>query len=172
MIGGSMNIQTLAEYVEQEVDDSFATIDVARWFNKGISQYNLIPPLTKYPYISIGQTATVDNGLYDETSEYPLDMTFMLGVMLPYISSSVKSSEAALSEKQLFLQEFMMNATTYKRSIDVPLTWMLNQKNEDLSNFEIGEGIFLSDFTRSPFAGEWQRPSLFSEIVAEEDDEE
>lgn len=165
-----MNIQTLAEYVEQEVDDSFATEDVARWFNKGISQYNLIPPLTKYPYISIGQTATVDNGLYDETSEYPLDTTFMLGVMLPYISSSVKSSESALSEKQLFLQEFMMNATTFKRSIDVPLTWLLNQKNTDLSNYEIGEGIFLSDFTRAPFAGQWQGGSVFQEIVI--DDEE
>jgi hypothetical protein len=166
-----MNIQDLAEYLEQEVDDSFATIDVARWFNKGISQYNLIPPLTKYPYISLGQTATVDNGLFDETTEYPLDTTFMLSVMLPYISSSVKSSESSLSEKQLFLQEFMMNATTFKRSIDVPFSFLLNQKNTDLSNFEIGEGVFLSDFTRSPFAGEWQQPSLFSEIVAEEDEE-
>lgn len=166
-----MNIQTLAEYVEQDVDDSFATEDVARWFNKGISQYNLIPPLTKYPYISIGQTATVDNGLLDETSEYPLDTTFMLGVMLPYISSSVKSSEAALSEKQLFLQEFMMNATTYKRSIDVPLTYMLNQKNEDLSVYEIGEGIYLSDFTRAPFAGQWQGGSVFQEIVIKDDEE-
>ena len=166
-----MNIQDLAEYLEQEVDDSFATIDVARWFNKGISQYNLIPPLTKYPYISLGQTATVENGLFDETTEYPLDTTFMLSVMLPYISSSVKSSESSLSEKQLFLQEFMMNATTFKRSIDVPFSFLLNQKNTDLSNFEIGEGVFLSDFTRSPFAGEWQQPSLFSEIVAEKDEE-
>lgn len=166
-----MNIQTLAEYVEQDVDDSFATEDVARWFNKGISQYNLIPPLTKYPYISIGQTATVDNGLLDETSEYPLNNTFMLGVMLPYISASVKSSESSLSEKQLFLQEFMMNATTFKRSIDVPFAYLLNTKNEDLSNFEIGEGVFLSDFTRAPFSGDWQQPSLFSEIVASEEEE-
>ena len=166
-----MNIQTLAEYVEQEVDDSFATDDVARWFNKGISTYNLIPPLTKYPYISIGQTATEDNGLYDVTSEYPLDTTFILGVMLPYISSSVKGSESALSEKQLFLQEFMMNANTYKRSIDVPLTYMLNQKNEDLSVYEIGEGLFLGDFTRAPFAGQWQGGSAFQEIVIKKDEE-
>jgi hypothetical protein len=65
----------------------------------------------------------------------------------------------------------MMNATTYKRSIDIPLTYMLNQKNEDLSNFEIGEGIYLSDFTKAPFAGEWQRPSLFTEIVTDKDEE-
>lgn len=165
-----MNIQTLAEYVEQDVDDSFATADVARWFNKGISQYNLIPPLTKYPYISIDQTATEENGLIDVTTDYPLDNTFMLGIMLPYVSASVKGSESAISEKQLFLQEFMMNATTFKRTVDIPLAYMLNQKNDDLSNFEIGEGVFLGDFTRSPFAGDWQRPSLFSEIVAEEEE--
>jgi hypothetical protein len=166
-----MNIETFAEYVEQEVDDSFSTAQISRWFNKGISQYNLIPPLTKYPYISIGETATVQNGLFDETTDYPLNNTFMLGVMLPFVSSSVKGSESSLSEKQLFLQEFMMNATTYKRSIDIPLTYMLNQKNEDLSNFEIGEGIFLSDFTKAPFAGEWQQPSLFTEIVTDKDEE-
>lgn len=166
-----MNIEQFAEYVEQEVDDSFATDDIARWFNKGISQYNLIPPLTKYPYISIGEIANEQNGLLDITTNYPLDNTFMLGVMLPYVSSSVKGSESAVTEKQLFLQEFMMNATTYKRNIDVPFEYMLNQKNEDLSNFEIGEGVFLGDFTRSPYAGEWQRPSIFSEIVAEEDEE-
>jgi len=166
-----MNIETFAEYVEQEVDDSFSTAQISRWFNKGISQYNLIPPLTKYPYISIGETATVQNGLFDETTDYPLNNTFMLGVMLPFVSSSVKGSESSLSEKQLFLQEFMMNATTYKRSIDIPLTYMVNQKNEDLSNFEIGEGIYLSDFTKAPFAGEWQRPSLFTEIVTDKDEE-
>lgn len=166
-----MNIQEFAEYVEQEVDDSFATNDIARWFNKGISQYNLIPPLTKYPYISISQIGTVQNGLIDVTTNYPLDDTFMLGVMLPYVSSSVKGSESALNEKQLFLQEFMMNATTYKRSIDIPLLYMLNQKNDDLSIYEIGEGIYLSDFTKAPFAGQWQSGSRFSEIVTEEDEE-
>jgi len=166
-----MNIELFSEYVEQDIDDNFATDVIARWFNKGISQYNLIPPLTKYPYISIGETATEANGLFDVTTDYPLDNTFMLGVMLPFVSSSVKGSESSLSEKQLFLQEFMMNATTYKRSIDIPLTYMLNQKNEDLSNFEIGEGIFLSDFTKAPFAGEWQQPSRFSEIITDEDEE-
>jgi hypothetical protein len=166
-----MNIQTFAEYVEQEVDDSFSTAQIARWFNKGISQYNLIPPLTKYPYISIGETATAENGLIDETVDYPLNNTFILGVMLPYVSSAIKGSESALNEKQLYLQEFMMNAMTYKRSIDVPSSFLLNQKNTDLSNYEIGEGIFLADFTRSPFAGEWQRPSLFSEIVIDKDEE-
>ena len=166
-----MNIEQFAEYLEQDVDDNFATNDIARWFNKGISQYNLIPPLTKYPYISIGAIATVENGLFDITTDYPLNNTFMLGVMLPYVASSVKGSESSLQEKQLFLQEFLMNATTYKRSIDVPLTYMLNQKNEDLSVYEIGEGVFLGDFTRAPFAGQWQGRSVFQEIVIEEDEE-
>jgi hypothetical protein len=167
-----MNIQEFAEYVEQEVDDSFATEDIARWFNMGISQYNLMPPLTTYPYISIGQIATTQNGLLDVTTNYPLDDTFMLGVMLPYVSSAVKGSESSLSEKQLFLREFMMNAVSYKRSIDIPLLYMLNKKNDDLSIYEIGEGIYLSDFTKAPFAGQWQSASRFNEIVIEEDKEE
>ncbi len=165
-----MNIQDLAEYVEQEVDDSFSTVDISRFFNKGISQYNLLPPLTTYPYISINQVATEENGLYDATTSYPLDDTFMLGVMLPFIASAIRGSESALQERQLFLSDFIQNAMTYKRSIDVPFSFLLNKKNTDLSNFEIGEGVFLGDFTRSPFAGEWQRPSLFSEIVAEEEE--
>jgi hypothetical protein len=94
----------------------------------------------------------------------------MLGVMLPFIASAIRGSESALQERQLFLSDFIQNAMTYKRSIDVPFSFLLNKKNTDLSNFEIGEGVFLGDFTRSPFAGEWQRPSLFSEIVAEEEE--
>ena len=166
-----MNLQTLAEYVEQEVDDSFSTADITRWFNKGISQYNLLPPLTTYPLVVINQIATEENGLYDETTPYPLPDTFMLAVMLPFISSSIRGSEAAITERQLHFQDFLANATTFKRSIDVPFNFLLNKKNDDLSNFEIGEGVFLGDFTRSPFAGEWQRPSLFKEIVASEDEE-
>jgi hypothetical protein len=168
-----MNLQTLAEYVEQEVDDSFSTVDIARWFNKGVSQYNLLPPLTKYPLISINQIATEENGLYDETTPYPLDETFMLGVMLPFIASSIRGSESAIQERQLLFSDFLANATTYKRSIDVPFEWLLNTKNNDLSIYEIGEGVFLADFTKAPYAGEWQRPSRFNEIVAtKEEDEE
>lgn len=167
-----MNIQEFAEYVEQQIDDSFATNDIARWFNTGISQYNLLPPLTTYPYISLGQIATTENGLLDVTTNYPLADTFMLGVMLPYVSSTIKGSESALNEKQLFLQDFRINASTFKRNIDIPFAFLLNKKNDDLSIYEIGEGIFLSDFTKAPFAGQWQAASRFNEIVIEKEETE
>lgn len=160
-----MNLRTLTNYVNQDVDDTFTVQQISLWFNKGIAQYNLIPPLTLYPTIVVGAP-----GL-NENSTYPLDDTFMLGVMLPYITSAIRSSEAALSERQLHLQDFVQNATMYKRSIDIPLTYMRNKKNEDLSEYEVGEGIFVADFTRSPFAGEWQRPSQYNEIIVEEDEE-
>ncbi len=167
-----MNIQTLAEYVEQDVEDSFATEDIARWFNKGIAQYNLIPPLTRYPYITIGVTATPGSNVLDETTLYPLADTFMLGVMLPFIAGSIRGSESAIQERQLHLSDFVVNATTFKRSIDVPFEFMLNNKNTDLSIFELGEGVFVSDFTRAPFAGEWQTASNFTQIVKKDNTEE
>lgn len=167
-----MNIQTFAEYVEQDVDDSFGTELIARWFNKGIAQYNLIPPLTRYPYITIGATATPENNILDETTPYPLPETFMLGIMLPFVAASIRGSESAITERQLHLQDFVMNSMTFKRSVDIPFEFMLNQKNTDLSVYEIGENIFLSDFTRAPFAGQWQTPTAFKQIVTEDNKEE
>lgn len=168
-----MNINTLTNYVNQEVDDSFTVQEVSLWFNRGIANYNLIPPLTVYPSVQFGVVANIANGIYNEQSEYPInDDTFMLGVIAPYIVSSIRSAESSLTEKQLFLQEYISNATTYKLSIDIPLQWMRNKKNENLSQYEIGEGVFLSDFTKSPFAGEWQTPSLFKEIAIDKTKEE
>jgi hypothetical protein len=166
-----MNINTLTNYVNQEVDDTYTVQEITRWFNKGIANYNLIPPLTLYPIVQFGVVADTANGIYNDATNYPLDDNFMLAVMLPYLTSSVRASESAVQERQLYMQDFIQNAILYKKSIDIPLQWMRNKKNEDLSNFEIGEGVFLGDFTRSPFAGDWQRPSIFSEIVAEEDEE-
>lgn len=160
-----MNLRTLTNYVNQDIDDTFTVQQISLWFNKGIAQYNLIPPLTLYPSVILGAP-----GL-NENSEYPLDDTFMLGVMLPYIASSVRGSEAALNERQLHLQDFVQNATMFKRSIDIPLEYMRNKKNEDLSIYEIGEGVFVSDFTRSPFGGEWERGSQFNEIIKVEEEE-
>jgi hypothetical protein len=160
-----MNIRTLTNYVNLDVDDSYTVQDISFWFNKGIANYNLLPPLTTYPIVEFGTQG------FNENSQYPLDDTFMLGVMLPFVSSSIRSSESSVMEKQLFMQEYMLNSMTYKRSIDIPLEFMRNKKNEDLSVFEIGEGIFLTDFTRAPFAGEWQSPSLFKEIAIEKDEE-
>jgi hypothetical protein len=160
-----MNIRTLTNYVNLDVDDTYTVQEISRWFNKGIANYNLIPPLTIYPSVEFGTEG------FNENSDYPLDDTFMLGVMLPFISSSIRGAESSIQEKQLFMQEYMMNATSYKRSIDIPANFMRNDKNDDLSVFEIGEGIFVSDFTRSPFAGPWERPSQFNEIIKTKDEE-
>jgi hypothetical protein len=171
-----MNINTLTQYVNLAIDDSFTVQEITKWFNQGIANYNLIPPLTLYPFVQFGTTGDLSNTVvtlrtYSDQTEYPLDETFMLGVMLPYISSSIRSSESALSERQLFLQEYLMNAMAYKRSLDIPLEWMRNKLNNNLSQYEIGERIFISDFTKSPFAGEWQTPSTFSEMVIPDEEE-
>ena len=171
-----MNINTLTQYVNLAVDDTFTVQEITKWFNQGIANYNLIPPLTLYPFVQFGTDGDLTNPdvslrTYSDQSEYPLDETFMLGVMVPFISSSIRSSESALSERQLFLQEYLMNATAFKRSLDIPLEWMRNKKNENLSQYEIGERIYLTDFTKSPFAGEWQTPSIFSEIVIPDEEE-
>lgn len=165
-----MNINTLTTYVNQAIDDTFTVQEVSRWFNTGVAQYNLLPPLTTYPTVVYGVTEDPEAGVYNEQSEYPLDNNFMLGVMLPFITASIRASEASITERQLYLQDFIRNATTFKRTIDIPLTWLRNQKNTDLSAYEIGEGIFLSDFTRAQFAGQWQRPVVFDEIVVEEEE--
>lgn len=154
-----MNIRTLTQSVNLDVDDTYTVQEISLFFNKGIANYNLIPPLTVYPTVPFGVQG------FNENSEYPLDDTFMLGVMLPFIASSIRGAESSLMEKQLFMQEYVMNAMSFKRSIDVPAEFMRNTKNDDLSVFEIGEGIFISDFTRSPFAGKWEKSSQFNEIT-------
>lgn len=160
-----MNVQTLANYVNQDIDDTYTVQQITQWFNKGIAQYNLIPPLTVYPSVSYG------GGTINEQTQYPLNDTFMLAVMLPFITSSIRGSEASLSERQLYLQDFYNNSATFKSTIEIPLEYRLNQQNDDLDQYQIGENVFLTDFTRAPFAGEWQRPSVFSEIIVDEEEE-
>ncbi len=48
-----MNIYDFTEYVNLDVDDTFTTDQVARFFNKGIANFNLIPPVTKFPIINM-----------------------------------------------------------------------------------------------------------------------
>ena len=48
--------------------------------------------------------------------DYPLDDTFMVGVMLPYINS-LRSQDSSLSEKQLFLSEYINAAQRYKPQV-------------------------------------------------------
>lgn len=163
-----MTLQNLKLYVELDVDDSFDTEDITRWFNKGIAQYNLIPPVTEYPFVQIDGLSTdggaiAANIYVDE--EYPLDDTFMVAIMLPYINSSVRSQDSSLAEKQLFLQEFLQAARTFKSQGNVPLTYLKDKKNTDLEIYQLGDNVYVSDMTRSPFTNNWSASSLYAEVA-------
>lgn len=166
-----MNLINLRTYVNQDVDDTFTDVEITRWFNKGIAQYNLIPPLTTYPLIELAGLSTdvdaVAAKIYID-EDYPMTDTFLLGIMLPYIVSSVKGQEASVSERQLAMQDFMQNARMFKASTNVDVDYMLNQQNTDLENFQLGENVYISDMRRSPVANNWQEASVYTEIVDEE----
>lgn len=180
-----MNIYDFTNYVNQDVDDTFDTEEIARWFNKAIANFNLIPPVTRYPFITMDVEETagdefVGDGPYntdatidfdngdDEVgaySNYPLSKSFMLGVMLPYVISAVKGQEASITEKQLAMQEFMSNARTFKSALNIPKLYLQNQQNTDLELYQLGENVYLTDFTTSPFAGDWKKASSYKEVV-------
>jgi hypothetical protein len=195
-----MNIYDFAIYVNQDVDDDFTTEEIARFFNKGIANFNLIPPVTKFPFINVnlavstGQDATdefsqnignktykVDvaensyanntfthNESYDEEigayTDYPLSSNFILGVMLPYVISAVKAMESSITEKQLAMQEFMLNARQFKSSLNIKTGYLVDgEGNAELSQYKLGENVYLSDMTQSPMAGPWNKASVFKE---------
>jgi len=159
-----MQLQQLVNYVNLDVDDSFSTLEITRWFNKGIAQYNLIPPVTTYPYVELSGQNSDGGGLIYYDTVYPLDDTFMLGVMLPYINASVRSQDSSLSEKQLFLSEFIAAASRYKPQSNVPLTYLKDKKNTDLEIFQLGNNVYVSDMTRSPFTNTWTSNTVFAEV--------
>jgi hypothetical protein len=199
-----MNIYDFALYVNQDVDDTFTNEEVARFFNKGIANFNLIPPVTKFPYINMNlqpltgtdstneftdnqQNATykVDvaentytksnntfthNTAYDEEigvfTQYPLSNNFMLGVMLPFVISAVKGQESSVTEKQLAMQEFMANARQFKSSLNIKTGYLVDGvNNQELSQYKLGENVYLSDMTQSPMAGPWNKASVYKEYV-------
>ncbi len=190
-----MNIYDLQNYVEQDVDDTFTTDEVARFFNKGIANFNLIPPVTKFPTINMAivDTNTLNNdytykvtdekntyntttnsfvstSTYDEEigafQDYPLSNSFMLAVMLPFIVSAVKGQESSLQEKQLALQEFITNARQFKSSLNIKTGYLVDgEGNRELSQYKLGENVYLTDFTQSPMAGPWNRASVYKEYV-------
>ena len=190
-----MNIYDLQNYVEQDVDDTFTTDEVARFFNKGIANFNLIPPVTKFPTINMAIVDTdslnndytykvtdekntyntttnsfVSTSTYDEEigafQDYPLSNSFMLAVMLPFIVSAVKGQESSLQEKQLALQEFITNARQFKSSLNIKTGYLVDgEGNRELSQYKLGENVYLTDFTQSPMAGPWNRASVYKEYV-------
>lgn len=169
-----MILLDLVNYVELDVDDEFDSVEITRWFNKGIAQYNLIPPVTTYPFVEIiglrvnqNEGENTDKIYVDD--EYPLDDTFMLGVMLPYINSSVRSQDSSLQEKQLFLAEFAAAAQRYKPQSNVPLSYLKDKKNTDLEIFQLGNNVYVSDMTRSPFTNSWSSHAVYAEVTSSVD---
>lgn len=153
-----MNLIELTIYVNQDVDDTFEVEDITRWFNKAIASYNLLSPITTYPFVTIDGLSTdvgalAANIYVDE--EYPLDDNFMLGVMLPFIASSVRGQESSVNEKQLYLQEFMMNARLFKNASNVPYEYLKIKTARDLEKYQVGENVYISDMSVSPWAGDW-----------------
>ena len=183
-----MNIYDFTNYVNQDVDDTFSVEEIARWFNKAMANFNLIPPVTKFPFITMNLavasgTDTVDefeNGINDSGyyanndnleddeigafTNYPLPKNFMLGVMLPYVISAVKGAESSIGEKQLVMQEFMMNARQFKSSLNIKPGYLIDgEGNLELAQYKLGENVYLTDFNQAPFAGDWSKASAYKE---------
>ena len=164
-----MDIATLTTYVNQDVDDTFTAEQIVLWFNRGIAQYNLIPPLTTYKSV-LGSNRTssdsaTDGLYYLDDDYYSFSDSFMLGIMLPYLVSGVKLQEASIQERQIALQEFLQNARMWKASTNIAHADMLNQQNSDIGIFQLGENVYVSDMTRSPVSGIWQKQTTYAEIV-------
>jgi hypothetical protein len=188
-----MNIYDLTIYVNQDADDTFSFQEIARWFNKAIANYNLIPPVTRYPFVNVDNYTTsgleqdfAPEGAFNTDTQfnfdtgddeigggtdYPLPKTFMLAVILPFIVSSIKGAESSLTEKQMMLQEFMMNARNYKSVSNIPKLFLFNQQNTDLELYQLGENVYLTDFTTAPFAGEWGKATSYKEVTITRNDE-
>jgi hypothetical protein len=185
-----MNIYDFSNYVNQDVDDTFSVEEIARWFNKAVANYNLIPPVTRYPFVTLNLAVAVgidnvdefvlgsENGDYyansddeedDEVgayTDYPLSKNFMLAVMLPFVSSAVKAQESSVGEKQMYMQEFMINARTYKSISNIKPGYLRDGgQNLELSQYKLGENVYLTDFNQSPFAGDWKKASAYKEYV-------
>lgn len=154
-----MNMQQLAEYVNLEVDDFFPVDEIARWFNKGIADYNLIPPITDYPYIDIES---------DEDYE-ALSKTFMLGIMVPFIASSVRAQEAAIDEQQTYYARFLENARQYKSASNISDEYLLNKRTENLSDYQIGENVYVDDMNVSPMKSNWGHNTIFPKKHSDDD---
>jgi len=157
-----MDIYELAEYVNLDVDDEYSPLDIARWFNKGIANYNLIPPLTSYPSIALNEDA------YDQTLE-PDNSTFLLGVMVPFINHSIMTQDIALEERQLHLQDFIRNATEYKKIYPIPSERLVDDINTNLDDYRLGQNVFVSDMNYSPMQGEWSKRANYYQVNNKEE---
>jgi len=160
-----MDIYALREYVNLDVDDQYDALDIALWFNKGIANYNLIPPLTNYPTIDLNESGY-------NAALLPSDDNFLLGVMLPFINNSIMAQDSAIDEKQMYMQEFMINAREYKKVYPIPSQYLVDSFNsaDNLDNYRIGQNVFVSDMRYSPMSGEWSNPSTYVNVKDPEEE--
>jgi len=157
-----MNLYEFTNYVNLDIDDVFEVDDIVRWFNKGIASYNIIPPLTKYPIVSLDDTSI--------QADYPLDDTFMLGIMLPFVNGAIMSQESAVDEKNLFYAEFLRNAREYKVHVPIPNNRLVDDVNVDLDDYRLGQNTYISDMRFSPMQGEWSNSSNYYQVKDEEEE--
>lgn len=166
-----MNIYEFRNYVNLDIDDSYSVIEIALWFNKGIANYNLIPPLTNYRTVAINTTDEDDNDFIDAyEDDVELSDDFMLAIMLPFVTASVKSSEASVEEKQIMMQEFIRNAKEYKLNNPISSNRRVDTENEDLENYKLGENVFLARFDNAPFQAQWSAASTYKQMTPEEEE--
>jgi hypothetical protein len=95
----------------------------------------------------------------------------MLGVILPFISASVRGQESSIGEKQMFLQEFMMNARLFKNASNVDEDYLKIQASKDLAKYQVGENVYVSDMSFAPFKNDWTSSTTQLPEFAEEDEE-
>lgn len=169
-----MTLDTLLQYVVLDVDDTDYTLsEIVMWFNKGVAQYNLVQPLTTYPFYTMDYTERDPEDalavLLGYGEEYPLTDNFMLGIMLPYINSNVKAQEASLDEQYGYEQKFISNARVYKTTSNVPLDYLVNKTQTDLDIYQIGEGVYLSDMATAPFPDNWSQGTVIPALNDEEE---
>lgn len=157
-----MNLHELTDYVNLDVDDIYEVDEITRWFNKGIASYNLIPPVTQYEQVILSDE--------EYAKDYPLDNNFMLGIILPFINNSIMGQDAALTEKQIYMQEFMNNAREYKKIYAIPNEFLVDTVNQDLDNYRIGQNVFVTDMRFAPMQGEWAQRSNYYKVDGDEED--
>ena len=75
-----MNIYDFALYVNQDVDDTFSNEEIARWFNKAVANFNLIPPVTKFPFINMNLTVTTGTDSVNEFTDNLANKTYKVDV--------------------------------------------------------------------------------------------
>lgn len=157
-----MNLYEFTNYVNLDVDDVYEVDDIVKWFNKAVASYNILPPLTRYPIVGLDDTSLEAN--------YPMDDTFMLGIMLPFVNGAIMSQESALDEKNSFYTEFLRNSREYKLHVPIPNQILVDSVNQDLDDYRLGQNVYISDMRFAPMQGQWSTSSNYYKVKDPEEE--